>query len=55
METQRYKILHQFTNEWELIDSKAVKLTKEQCDALLSQYLSEGINPNYLRAVLDND
>lgn len=52
---QRYKILQLFTNEWELIDSKAVKLTKEQCDTLLNYYVSEGVNPNHLRAVADND
>ena len=50
-----YKILQQFTDEWELIDPRARKLTKEQCNALLNQYLAEGVNPNDLRAVVDND
>jgi hypothetical protein len=52
---QLYKILQMFTNEWELIDEKAVKLTKEECDHLLNYYVSEGVNPNHLRAVCDND
>jgi hypothetical protein len=54
MEQNLYKILQRFTNEWELIDSQAQKLTKEQCDALLNYYVTEGVNPNDLRAVLDN-
>ena len=55
MEQRLYKILQQFTNEWELIDPQARKLSKEQCDALLNQYVAEGVNPNDLRAVVDND
>jgi hypothetical protein len=55
MEQRLYKILQQFTNEWELIDPQARKLTKEQCDAMLSYYVLEGVNPNDLRAVVDND
>jgi hypothetical protein len=55
MEQRLYKILQQFTNEWELIDPQARKLSKEQCDAMLSYYVSEGVNPNDLRAVVDND
>ncbi len=55
MEQRLYKILQQFTNEWELIDPQARKLSKEQCDALLNQYVAEAVNPNDLRAVVDND
>ena len=51
--TQLYRIEELFTNGWELIDSRAQKLTKEQCEQLLNQYLAEGYNPNYLRAVPD--
>lgn len=50
-----YRIEENFTGGWELIDTEAQKLTKEQCDQLLQQYLAQGHNPNYLRAVLDND
>ena len=55
MEQRLYKILQQFTNEWELIDPQARKLSKDQCDALLNYYVAEGVNPNDLRAVVDND
>lgn len=51
--TQLYRIEELFTNGWELIDEKATKLTKEECNQKLQEYLSEGYNPNYLRAVPD--
>jgi hypothetical protein len=51
--TQRYRIEELFTGGWELIDSTAQNLTKEECDQKIQQYLNQGVNPNYLRAVLD--
>jgi hypothetical protein len=51
--TQLYRIEELFTAGWELIDSAAQKLTKEQCDQKLNEYLNRGINPKYLRAVPD--
>jgi hypothetical protein len=53
--TQLYRIEELFTNGWELIDEDAKQLTKEQCDSLLSHYVSSGVNPNHLRAVYDNN
>jgi hypothetical protein len=50
---QLYRIEELFTNGWELIDESAQKLTKEQCDLRLRDYLNQGYNPNYLRAVID--
>jgi len=52
--TQLYRIEEFSTTGWEPIDEKAQKLTKEQCDSLLQQYVLEGINPNHLRAVYDS-
>jgi len=49
-----YRIEEYFTNGWELIDASASKLTREQCDQLLEEYLKRGYNPNSLRAVRDN-
>jgi hypothetical protein len=51
--TQLYRIEELFTNGWELIDESATKLTKEQCNQKLQHYLTQGYNPNCLRAVLD--
>jgi len=49
-----YRIEEYFTNGWELIDESASKLTKDQCDQRLQEYLERGYNPNCLRAVRDN-
>lgn len=53
--TQLYRIEELFTNDWQVIDENAKRLTKDQCDERLKYYLSAGYNPNYLRAVLDVD
>ncbi len=50
-----YRIEELYTAGWALIDESASKLTKEQCDERLQYYIGEGYNPNYLRAVPDND
>lgn len=54
MNDRRYRIEENFTSGWELIDSSAQNLTREECDRLIQFYLSQGTNPNYLRAVPDN-
>jgi hypothetical protein len=51
--TQRYRIEELYTAGWELIDESAQNLTKEECSARLKQFVAQGINPNYLRAVPD--
>ena len=43
------------TEGWTLLDDKAVKLTKERCDELLTLYVNGGQNPNRLRAVAVQD
>jgi len=52
--TQLYRIEEFFTGGWELIDESATKLTKEECNQKLNEYLKQGYNPNYLRAVPDH-
>jgi hypothetical protein len=49
--TQRYRIETYYTDGWELIEEESKNLTKEQCDQLLNYYLSQGYNPQYLRAI----
>jgi hypothetical protein len=51
--TQLYRIEELFTGGWALIDESASNLTKEECDQKLQYYLTQGYNPNYLRAVSD--
>lgn len=52
--TQRYRIEELFTQGWELIDSSARQLTREECDRRLQEYVNRGYNPNHLRAVSDD-
>lgn len=53
MNDKRYRIEEMYSHGWELIDPDSTNLTREQCDAQLQKYISQGVNPNYLRAVLD--
>jgi len=46
-----YRIEELTTEGWTLIENRASKLTKEQCDELLTQYVNMGQNPNRLRAI----
>ena len=41
------------TEGWTLLDDKAVKLTKEQCDVMLEQFMASGVNASRMRAVPD--
>lgn len=45
-----YRIEYEFTNGWNLIEESAHSLTKQECDRLLQHYLSQGYNPNFMRA-----
>ena len=46
-----YRIEELQTAGWELLDDKAVKLTKDHAKARLDSAIAEGINPNRLRAI----
>ena len=47
-----YRILRLTTEGWTLADAQAVNLSKEQCDAILQNYVQmEGVNPSELRAI----
>ena len=54
-EEKLYKILTFNTNGWNLIEDSANNLTKDQCNAVLQQFVSDGYNPNKLQAVLVDD
>ena len=54
-EQKLYKILTFQTNGWNLIEDHANNLTKEQCDKMLNEFVSEGYNPNKLKAVAVDD
>ena len=48
-----YRIEELTTEGWTLLENKSQKLSKEECDRMLDMYVSVGLNPNRLRAVVD--
>ena len=48
-----YRIEELTTEGWTLLDDKAVKLTKSQCDVMLSEIMASGVNASRMRAVPD--
>ena len=50
-----YKILTFNTNGWNLIEDYANNVTRERCDELIQQFISDGYNPNKLKAVAVDD
>ena len=48
-----YRIEELTTEGWTLLDEKAVKLTKSQCDVMLEEFMASGVNASRMRAVLD--
>ena len=52
-ENTTYKVMRLTTEGWTELDPlMAVNLTKEQCDAILQNYVQmEGVNPSELRAI----
>jgi hypothetical protein len=50
-----YRIEELNTSGWDLVEEDARKLTKEQASQKLNEYIQQGLNPNRLRAVPDND
>ena len=48
-----YRIEELTTEGWTLLDDKAVKLTKDQCDVMLGEFMASGVNASRMRAVLD--
>ncbi len=48
-----YRIEELTTEGWTLLADDAVKLTKDQCDVRLNEFMAAGVNPNRMRAVLD--
>tara|TARA_B100000965_G_C19112259_1_gene549593 strand:+ start:284 stop:454 length:171 start_codon:yes stop_codon:yes gene_type:complete len=51
MSQKLYRVEQLSTVGWELVDEKAVKLTKDQAKIVLENVISDGVNPNDLRAI----
>ena len=44
-EEKLYKIMELSTSGWFLVENRAQMLTKEQCDASLTEYQRQGVAP----------
>ena len=55
MSQKLYRVEQLSTVGWELVDEKAVKLTKDQARIVLENVISDGVNPNDLRAIPDRN
>jgi len=53
-EERLYKIVQSYTDGW-VAEPSDCKLTKEKAKERLNQYMAEGVNPNYLKVLPDND
>lgn len=51
--TTLYRIEELCTSGWTLIDEKYVGLPKDQTKEILDQLISDGYNPNSLRAIAE--
>ena len=54
-EEKLYKIMELSTSGWFLVENRAQMLTKEQCDASLTEYQRQGVAPERLMAVLQDE
>ena len=48
-----YRIEELTTEGWTLLDDKAIRLTREQCDVMLEEFMASGVNASRMRAVPD--
>ena len=48
-----YRIEELTTEGWTLLDDKATRLTREQCDVMLNEFMQSGVTASRMRAVPD--
>ena len=54
-DSNKYKLLELSTNGWDLIDSKAQNLTKEDCDVWIQKAMDNGVAQNRLKVARQED
>lgn len=47
-----YKLLQYSTIGWEEVKTK---ITKEHCENYIKELLADGVNPQYIKVILDTD
>ena len=51
--SRKYRVEQRFTTGWGLVSETSFKLTKEEAKKTLEILMSEGVNPDDLRAIPD--
>ena len=51
--SRKYRVEQYYTTGWSIVDSEAIKLTKDEARKWLEIKLAEGVNPDELRAIPD--
>ena len=51
--SRKYRVEQRFTTGWGLVSETSFKLTKDEAKKTLEILLSEGVNPDDLRAIPD--
>ena len=51
--SRKYRVEQYFTTGWGVGDERAIKLTKDEAKTVLERLMTEGVNPDELRAIPD--
>ena len=51
--SRKYRVEQRFTTGWGLVSESSFKLTKDEAKKTLETLMSEGVNPDDLRAIPD--
>ena len=51
--SRKYRVEQSFTTGWGLVSETSFKLTKDEAKKTLETLMSEGVNPDDLRAIPD--
>ena len=51
--SRKYRVEQYFTTGWSIVDKDAIKLSKDEAKKILENLMKEGVNPNELRAIPD--
>ena len=51
--SRKYRVEQNFTTGWQVVNERAIKLSKDEARKWLEQMMAEGVNPDDLRAIPD--
>ena len=51
--SRKYRVEQYYTTGWSVVDRGAIKLSKDEARKWLELKMSEGVNPDELRAIPD--